>query len=175
MLLNLLAKILARPAVTDWLIRRARRTPYTSIVKKGELYMERYWLFNPFQPQNDGAGRRWGEWVPSIRLQWILRPDVGPYPHDHPWNARTFILRGWYRDVRKGQSCLRTAGTTATLRFGEFHHIAEVAPGGVWTLFVTYRKRGTWGFQVDGVKVPWREHQANESRTAEQATTGEPT
>jgi hypothetical protein len=28
----------------------------------------------------------------------------------------------------------------------------------VWTLFITWRYQGTWGFDVDGSKVPWREY-----------------
>jgi hypothetical protein len=30
--------------------------------------------------------------------------------------------------------------------------------GGATTLFITGKYRGTWGFLVDGVKVPWREY-----------------
>lgn len=50
-------------------------------------------------------------------------------------------------------------GDTSTLRFGEFHHIREVSPGGVWTLFITGRKRGSWGFRLpDGTKVNYRDY-----------------
>ena len=165
-MLNLIARFLARPAVTDWLIRRAMRTPYFHIKSPDgtEIYMERYWLFNPYPHQNDGAGRRWGDSMPSIRLHRIMREDRDPHMHDHPWNARTFILRGWYAEVRQGELIWedriieRRAGDTAALRFGQYHRISEVSPGGVWTLFVTWKKRGTWGFLVNGRKVPWREY-----------------
>jgi hypothetical protein len=152
-----LARFLARPAVVDWLIRRAMRTPYTSIVKDGELYMERFWLFNPYPPDSSGKG----SWLPSVRLHRIVLPDQDRHLHDHPWDARTFILRGWYIEDRVGDDgpCfMRSAGTTAALRFGEYHRITRLSPGGVWTLFITWRYRGTWGFLVNGRKVNWREY-----------------
>lgn len=171
------AWLLARPAVTNWLIRRAQRTPYTHIVTEGKLYMERYWLFNPY-PQTGGSGAdrpRW-QFPISIRLHHIVLPDQDRgHMHDHPWNARTFILRGGYTEMRPksavpddapGVHDLRTGmlyltrepGETASLAFGEYHRIVSVAEGGAWTLFVTGKYRGTWGFLVDGKKIPWREY-----------------
>lgn len=160
MLLKLLARFLARPAVTDWLIRRAMRTPYTHIDKDGDVYMYRYWLFNPYEENSSGKGN----WFPiSIRLHHIVRPDQDRHMHDHPWNARTFILRGWYFEKRHVSGThyrleCRQAGQTAALRFGEYHAISRIGEGGVWTLFVTGKYRGTWGFLVNGVKVQWRKY-----------------
>jgi hypothetical protein len=170
---NACARFLSRPRVTDWLIRRAMRTPYSPIVKDGELYMERFWLFNPYPPKNDGRKAPW-QFPISIRLHHILLPDQGQHLHDHPWNARTIILRGGYAEVRPipsnrhealtglpppdGAIFIRCPGDTATLNFGEYHRITGVSPGGVWTLFITGKYRGTWGFLKDGHKVPWREY-----------------
>lgn len=157
----MLAKFLARPAIVEWLIRRAKRTPYLHLVDAdGSVYMERYWLFNPYPPKSDGADRRWGNWLPSVRLHKIMREDRDRHMHDHPWNARTFILRGWYWEQREGVPgfIVRLDGTTATLKFGEYHRISRVSDGGVWTLFITWRHCGTWGFLVDGSKVPWRQY-----------------
>jgi hypothetical protein len=121
------------------------------------VYMYRWWLFNPYPTGNDGAGRRWGDWLPSIRIHRIMREDRDRHLHDHPWNARTFILRGGYEEERPGQAfILRQPGDTARLSYGQYHRINKVSDGGVWTLFVTGKKRGTWGFKVDGKKVPWR-------------------
>lgn len=164
-MMALLAQLLARPAVVDWLIKRAQRTPYFHITSDdgADVYMYRWWLFNPYPHGSDGARRRWGDWLPSIRIHRIMREDRDRHLHDHPWNARTFILRGWYIEERPHlfwRTCFitRTAGDTAALGFGQYHRINEVSEGGVWTLFVTGRKRGTWGFLVDGVKVPWRKY-----------------
>lgn len=155
---NSVARVLARPAVVGYLIRRATRTPYTHIVTDGLLYMERYWLFNPYQPESSGAKN----WFPiSIRLHHIRLPDQDRHLHDHPWNARTFILRGGYRETRPamygpmGILYDREPGDTCKLRYGEYHRIVSVKPD-TWTLFITGRYQGTWGFLVNGVKVQWR-------------------
>jgi len=165
MILNLLARALASsPRAVDWLIQRAHRTPYYPITSMDgtEIYMWRGWLFNPYGKDGDGdvTPPRWA-WLPSIRVHHIRRADQDRHEHDHPWNARTFILRGWYIEQRGGAEHMRAAGYTGRLMFGEYHRIAEVCPAGVWTLFVTGRKRGGWGFWVDGRKVGWREYLTN--------------
>lgn len=172
-ILNLVARFVAHPSVADWLIRRAQRTPYSPIVKHGDLYMERFWLFNPYPDTGaSGADRKPWRFPIAIRIHRIVLPDQDRDFHDHPWNARTFILRGGYSEVRPcndlpthgglpmatGRIFQRHAGDTAALRFGEYHRITEVSPGGAWTLFVTGKYRGTWGFLVDGAKVQWRRY-----------------
>ena len=175
MIWNFIARQLARPSVVVWLINRAKRTPYTHITSpSGTVYMERYWLFNPYPPESSGK-RPWWKFPISVRLHRILRQDDDRHLHDHPWNARTVILQGWYAERRPyanepmppdatmisydaGFELTRHVGYTGQLRFCQYHRITAVAPGGVWTLFITGRYRGTWGFHVDGVKVPWREY-----------------
>lgn len=177
-----LARVASRRPVADWLVRHAQRTPYTHITgPDGSLYMGRWWLFNAYPGSSSDPDTRsaWRKLLPSVRVHHIMRPDNDRDLHDHPWNARTIILRRWYREERPlakvsiddllrhcrsdvvvaGQARAvldRTAGYTGRLLFGEYHRISEVAEGGVWTLFITWRKRGTWGFMVDGKKVPWR-------------------
>jgi hypothetical protein len=170
MIWSLIARICAIPNVANWLIARAQRTPYTPIMSPdGEtLYMGRWWLFNPY-PGNGDERKRWS-WLPSVRVHHICVEDKDRHLHDHPWNARTIILKGAYREQRPTtdfginvadnyvESVVRRPGDTARLLFGEYHRIAEVSPGGAWTLFITWKYRGTWGFLVDGKKVPWREY-----------------
>lgn len=158
-LLSPLARVLAVPPVADAIIARAMCTPFFHLPG----YMERWWVFNPYQDSHGQIIER--SWLmrclPSIRVQHIMRADNERHRHDHPWNARTFILRGWYMEDRKGaplRCCLE--GTTARLGYGEYHRIVEVSPGGVWTLFITWKHQGTWGFEVDGKKIPWREYPA---------------
>lgn len=171
MLIKFTAWLVSRPAIADWLIRRAKRTPYAHIVNgDGAAYMERYWLFNPY-PTTPGVK----SWFPiSVRLHWIRRADDDRHLHDHPWNARTFILKGGYSERRErvpygwswwqGRTLHYYPGDTASLKFGEFHRITEVADGGAWTLFVTGKYRGTWGFRMeDGSKKPWCEYLGWES------------
>lgn len=165
------ARILARRAVVEWLIRRARRTPYSPIIKNDELYMERFWLFNAYPDTGQSGADRRGGFPLSMRLHHIVLPDQDRDLHDHPWNARTVILRGWYDEVRMERPYRsvwdfiqvpvryrRAAGRTSTLKYGEYHCISALSDGGVWTLFITGRYRGGWGFLVNGVKVPWRRY-----------------
>lgn len=170
-MIKILAKFLARPAVADWLIRRAFQRPYSPIIKDGVLYMDRYWLFNPY-PDTGGSGAdrpRW-QFPISIRIHHIMQPDQDRDLHDHPWNARTVILRGWYVEQRQGEQIWedrhieRMQGDTATLKYGEYHRITEISEGGVWTLFITGKYRGTWGFLVNGVKVQWRKYLGLEAK-----------
>lgn len=149
-----LAWLLQRFDSLSWLLALSR--PYRHIYgPDGSIYMQRFWLFNPYDVE---YARTW-EWLPSVRLHWIARPDSDRHLHDHPWAWRTIILKGWYVEERMvGQMFRREAGYTGTLDFGEFHRIHEVPPEGVWTLFFTWRKQGTWGFLVDGAKVPYREY-----------------
>ena len=165
MFYKIIAKILSYPFIHTYLINKAGKTPYTHIYgeKDGELYMERYWLFNPFLKVE---GRRSFKWFPlSIRIHKIMKEDNDRHLHDHPWNARTFILKGWYQELRPyvntpnvvSLSQLK-AGDTARLNFGEYHRISEVCEEGAYTMFVTGRYQGTWGFLVKGVKIKYREY-----------------
>jgi hypothetical protein len=182
---RLVAKLLARPAIADWLIARAKLTPYQHIMSADgtEMYMGRWWLFNPYSREPHKPRFWWCPW--SFRIHHILREDNDRDMHDHPWNARTIILRGWYTEQREASDeCKervlaemapkpnsdfekwltsnatelieRKRGDTAQLMHGEYHRIDQVSTGGVFTLFITSKWRGDWGFLVNGVKVPWR-------------------
>jgi hypothetical protein len=159
------AKIVSQPVVADWLIERSKRTPYEHIKgPDGSIYMERYWLFNPYTTATEGNGegddRKW-KWLPSIRIHWIRRADIDRHLHDHPWNARTIILKGDYAEyLRNMKYRERPVGATGRLGFGEFHRIDRVAPEGAWTLFICGKSRGDWGFDVNGVKVPHKKYLA---------------
>lgn len=65
----LVAKLLARPAIADWLITRAQRTPYLHIMSADgtEMYMGRWWLFNPYSRETHKPALWWFPW--SFRKQ----------------------------------------------------------------------------------------------------------
>lgn len=170
---RIFAWIVSRRPICHYIIRRAMRTPYSHLPG----YMNRYWLFNNYEAP------RYIRWLPSARVHQILRADRDRHKHDHPWDARTIILNGWYDEERvvnvsehfgdsDGQGGFevvhevecehnrREPGDTVAINFGQYHSISAVSEGGVWTLFITFGYRGTWGFLVDGVKVPWREYKA---------------
>ncbi|WP_280568144.1 hypothetical protein [Chromohalobacter sp. 296-RDG] len=170
---KLVAWIVSRRPVADWLIKRSQRTPYFHLVKDGNTYMRRWWLFNPYDQESRKPQHRW---CPiSVRVHHISQQDDDRLLHDRPWNARTIILHGSYleekptgvdgrhperghRVSRHTVSVLRQRGDTAPIGYGKFHRIHTVSKGGVYTLFISGKYRGTWGFLVDGVKVPWREY-----------------
>ena len=159
-----LAWVISRRPIADYLIGRATRTPYFHL----NNYMNRYWLFNRYSEI--------GSWnrvplrfprLPSVRIHHILRADRAEHMHDHPWDARTIILRGGYTERRPTERPgepyelhMRRQGDTAPVEFGQYHHIERVPPLGAWTLFITWRYVGTWGFLVDGEKVPYQTYLA---------------
>ncbi len=158
---KLIARLASTPCVANWLIRRAMKTPYTHIMHPKGVYMERYWLFNPYPGPEEHRKNRFPI---SIRIHKICLPDDARDLHDHPWNARTIILKGGYSERRlvDGERVLftRKPGDTATIKFGEYHTIESLCRRRpVWTLFITGKYRGTWGFLVNGVKVQWRKYQ----------------
>lgn len=159
---RIIARIVSHKKIKWWLIERSMKTPYTPIMSADgmQVYMGRWWLFNPYPAPGDYKRKGWRDWMPSIRIHHIMQPDQDRHLHDHPWNARTIILDGWYLENRKNDiwPYLRENGDTAKLLFGEYHKITAVSPSGVYTMFITWKYRGTWGFDVDGVKVPWREY-----------------
>lgn len=176
---RLIGRILRKPAVRDKLIGMA--TPnidFDIIGEDGSVYMRRYWLFNPIANQ-----KRKYPFIPfSIRIHHILRADQDRHMHDHPWNARTWILDGWYFEQRVAPPTAadpnrhgyrliqyrRAPGDTARLGYERYHRITSVSDGGAWTLFVFGRYRGQWGFMVDGKKVNFRQYDLRKKCEARQ-------
>jgi len=140
------------------------KTPYMHLPSNEDpSYMARYWVFNPYDRETNKPRFRWCPW--SIRVHHIKRADEERHMHDHPWNARTVILKGGYVEYRQGEdNCERrdwfdrNPGDTALLGFNQFHRIAQVVPEGTWTLFISGPWQGVWGFLVNGVKVEWRKY-----------------
>lgn len=179
------AWLVTRPGALEWLQRHS--TVYSHIGPEDNRYMLRYWLFNPYGLQSTTrrttertttTPARW-RWLPSVRLHCIMRPDQDRHLHDHPWNARTIVLRGAYVEERPAEPYgwgapvnhaqelrwtdgtpvprrvyVRSTGYTGRLLYGQYHRISLIPTLHVWTLFFTWRERGDWGFAVDGAKVP---------------------
>lgn len=163
---SLIARFLARPRVCDVLIRRyavpARAFPI--IGPDDTLYMERFIIFNR-GGGSEGSGNSGPVQFPripfSIRLHRICRPDSDRHLHDHPSSFRSFVLRGWYEHEVEGYGDIEVnAGDTYVMRKGMFHRIFVVPPQGVWTLVIFGKRDTTWGFLVNGRKVPYTEYLA---------------
>lgn len=153
---QIISFIFGLPWVANLLINQAIKTPDEHLPG----YMNRYWLINPY---NRTTRKPKYSWLPfSARVHHILREDIGRHHHDHPWNARTMILRGWYIErrlhVEGERNHFRSTGDTASVLFGQYHTIDLVSPGGVWTLFIMGRYRGRWGFLVNGEKIDYQDY-----------------
>lgn len=139
--------LVSHPRLVDWIIRRAKRKPYVHLTN----YMGRWWLIQP------------SRLLPfSIRVHHILRADLDRTPHNHSWAFRTIVLRGWYIEELLIEGGTRTRvmspGETYARTTDQYHRIAHVPRGGVWTLFIIGKKRGQWGFLVDGKHVNRRDY-----------------
>lgn len=171
--------------ILNRVIDLARRTPYFHLYHAdGTLYMERYWVIRDAKSRVAHWEIEPLVWLFQklgicIRLHCIHSPDLDREMHDHPWTFFSVVLRGWYEEARPyfperaeflggalgsgmelrlsepSTTTHRAAGSYALRRFYHRHRITAVSPGGVWTLFVTFRKRQVWGFYTEQGKVWW--------------------
>lgn len=141
---KLVAWIVSRPRIADWIIAVAMRTPYWHL----QGYMDRYWLFNGYDRNYKKRKYPWLKM--SIRVHRILRRDNDRVDHNHPFDARTIILKKWYVEERNGISVTRCVGDTATILKDDFHRITKVPAMGTWTMFIIFKDYGSgeWGFKT---------------------------
>jgi len=151
------------PRLVEWLLSVAQRTPYEHLGK----YMQRWWLLppavKPEHPEFRSIRNQVRRLRRNARLHLIMRADQEPYPHNHPWEFRTLVLRGWYVEelLLKDGTVTRNvvwAGQSYKRTPDQFHRIVAVAPGGVLTLVLHRTKKPTswWGFLVNGKCIHWR-------------------
>lgn len=147
---QLISWIVCREWVMVRLLRRAMRNPYIHISSRcnTEVYMRRWWLVE----------KPWFKWLPQVRIHHISAPDEGEHLHNHPWEARTILLKGWYLEHFEGGKEFHMSGDTIPIPLGHFHRIAAVSDGGVWTLFFVWPKVREWGFKVGKYVVPHKEY-----------------
>lgn len=164
--------------IANWLIERAKRTPYFPLVHAdGSTYMERYWLVKNFL----GC---------SVRIHGIHTPDLDRAMHDHPWSFISLVLSGAYIErVPHRQNTInfdeahddeepwyenyRDAGSIAFRGFWHRHTIKLVTTWDelpVWTLFITFPKRQSWGFFTPAGKVWWWTYESVHNKTCLEAT-----
>lgn len=141
----------------------------------GTLYMRRYHLIR----EGGVASRvlRALTGYSALRVHNIVLPDSDRDLHNHPFDFRSFVLRGIYIESRMfgydggRRTAQRRRGTTHKVtRLGPdfgFHRIAEVW-GSVWTLVATTESTHQWGFlvrnavlerQIGGIHEVYMDHQ----------------
>lgn len=118
----------------------------------------------------------------GLYLHHIHRPDRDRDPHDHPWSFASVILAGSYHEkvwpdkTDPGRTFTRSRNrwSLQRMRRGGAHIITSMN-GPLWTLVLTGRRQGEWGFWVQGKYVPWREYISSPSvrqyRLGEEAET----
>jgi hypothetical protein len=103
----------------------------------------------------------------GVYLHHIVRPDADPDPHDHPWPFGSLVLRGWYEEelhpiphvfLARREPWRYRRLSWHTMPRDQAHRITDISPGGVWTLVLVGRRRGTWGFHTPYGFVPWQDY-----------------
>jgi hypothetical protein len=101
----------------------------------------------------------------SLYLHHIHRADTEDDPHDHPWPFASLVLCGSYREVvypdkanprvrfsrTRSRWSLRAVGKKAA-------HMITAVNGPLWTLVITGRDHGDWGFYRRGEYSLWRDY-----------------
>jgi hypothetical protein len=148
--------------------------------KSGELHFKRWRILET-------------PWF-NIYIHKICKSDKDKFPHDHPWNYRTIILKGIYKEslyptyddmsdprspgvpLRKTLLPIRNTfgpGDSVRREWYDGHQI-ELIKGPVWTLVITGKHRGTWGYITD---KGWVDHQTyrQQKNTGEKNGAGQET
>lgn len=91
----------------------------------------------------------------AIYVHWIFLPDNDRDCHDHPWNFKSFVLRGGYAEHLYYSMKDRKRDKFSTKEYGRFsyhrmptyfaHRITWLKENTV-TLIITGRRKRTWGF-----------------------------
>lgn len=149
-----LGKLLAWafPAIKRYASKRVHGHIYDA---NGRLYMGRWWIVAPGTWQSRLLQGLTADRYESIRLHHINRPDNDRDLHNHPFYYRTFVLDGYYSEVRRDRKGvpsywqILTAGKSSTGGIEMWHRIDDVSPQGVWTFFCMGPNHDEWGFDTD--------------------------
>lgn len=143
--------------VGDWLIKTAKKHPYSHIKgRDGGDYMRRWWLI----PYN-----RLGI---SARVHEILQSDDARHYHDHPWWYISIILRGGYFEntpiydesglYQGARRKWKGPGSIVFRKAKSWHYLSLHDNKPAYTLFICGRKSQKWGFLFQpSYKVYYRE------------------
>lgn len=161
---------------------RAWQRPYFHIIKGGEKYMLRFWVFGgSYRDQRNEQERGWkgtridqwiGRWV-CARLHHTLRSDSDRHMHDHPsWSISLVLSGGYFEITPKDQHQDPLLDGFASHRVDRWHgpgsiifrratdrHRLVIVPGNEpWSLFVIGPVINPWGFYTQAGKIPWRKY-----------------
>lgn len=115
---------------------------WRDIIKDKRLYMRRFYLFRSSRV--------------SIFLHYLARGDEDQHLHSHPWSFIAILLSGTYLE-EDAQGFHRKYPFIPRFRKAEYQHRLHLAKP-IWTLFIHFKRRRRWGFQVGDQEVYWREY-----------------
>jgi len=100
----------------------------------------------------------------EIMIHRFFDGDIGPL-HDHPWDSFNIILRTGYIEETLNGKFRRKPGYIGGRTAKGFHkvHLIPNTNGKVWTLFVTLKRKKTWGFLTKNGWLPFNEYFASVS------------
>ncbi len=104
--------------------------------KSGEIHFKRWELIKT----------RWG----SIWLHAIYKADVDKHLHNHPWDFRSIVLKGSYKELTQQGIQLQSPGKINVRDGSKYHKILELLSPVVYTLFFASTPKRQWGYDVDG-------------------------
>lgn len=160
MFYSLIARILATQGFFNflWNIKIPSHLGHL-ITPDNKMYMGRWTIPN-------GWIRKFILWITGyddVRIHWIAIPDEDRFLHNHPFDYRTFVMKGWYLEqhtsdneckdkgfdaIAVSSTVMREKGTTATGDVNKFHRVLKMSEGGVYTLFFMKNDTNDWGFSI---------------------------
>lgn len=95
----------------------------------------------------------------AVYLHKINEADAGLYPHDHPWNFCSLVLRGGYREEiwpteRHFDLCTWQRWSFHKMALSSAHRIVLIESDTV-TLVVTGKRQRRFRFWTPEGKIPW--------------------
>ena len=154
--LNRATGVQLTPQYLEEFVARARLRERKITFSGDRLYLRRFAIDGWMPRDPDGK-------LYSVYLHNIVLADEDEALHNHPWEwAESLILCGGYSEEYSTEvgGKKHPMGYEAlhrnSLGHTDYHRIRAVSKG-TWTLFVCGPKTASWGFDVDGVHVPWRE------------------
>lgn len=138
-------------AVREWALTYIAEHPKPDFhVGPGDDHQLQRWFVVPRNPFN------------NVYLHRFLRSDDDRALHDHPWDNRSWVLSGGYREhLQDGSVVLRSEGDVIDRRAIEAHRVELIDVPAV-TLFFTGPVIRNWGFYCPKGWVVWRDFVAIE-------------
>lgn len=91
----------------------------------------------------------------GIRLHHILQSDNDRWPHDHPFDFISIILKGGYIEHQPDGSSIYYGPGSIIVRKAEDLHQLELLDKPTWTLVIRGKIRRKWGYMTDSGWIPW--------------------